>query len=299
MKKIIVTGSNGLLGQSLVASLLDERDKYQVFGFSKGKNRSKRIDFRYKEIDLTEKELFTKCLNQVKPDVIVNTAAMTQVDQCEDEKEKCDALNIGVVKSLADYAQKNGTYLVHISTDFIFDGKEGNYKETDIPNPVNYYGISKLKAEQVLSNSNVNCAILRTILVYGQVYNMHRSNIVLWVKKSLEQNKKIKVVNDQYRMPTYVDTLAGACKLSIQKRSSGIFNISSNILLSIYEMALQIAEIFDLNKDLIQPITSKELNQRAKRPEKTGFNLTKSKRELGLEVFSFKEDLQKFKQKIT
>ncbi|WP_440067585.1 SDR family oxidoreductase [Tenacibaculum discolor] len=299
MKKVVVTGSNGLLGQTLVNLLLEEKEKYQVIGFSRGENRSGRSDFEYISIDITNEDLIYRKLSEYKPDVIVNTAAMTNVDACETNQEACDELNIGVVQYLKNYAEENNSHLIHISTDFIFDGKNGPYKETDVPNPLSYYGISKLKSEEVLTKSTIDYTILRTILVYGKVYDMSRSNIVLWVKKMLEEGKEITIVNDQFRMPTYVEDLALACKLSIDKRALGVFNVSSNTLLSIYEIAQQIAEVFKLNKSLIKPITTATLSQRAKRPAITGFDLTRTKKYLDLNPKSFQEDLQRFKEKLT
>ncbi len=298
MKKIVITGSNGLLGQTLVNLLLEDKNNYEVIGFSRGTNRSGRDDFEYVSVDVTNKTLLLKELTKYNPDIIVNTAAMTNVDACEENKAACDLLNIDVVKYLKEYSEVNNIHLVHISTDFIFDGKNGPYKETDEPNPLSYYGLSKLKSEEVLTTSKIDYTILRTILVYGKVYDMTRNNIVLWVKKSLEDKKEITIVNDQYRMPTYVEDLAMACKISIDKRSTGIFNISSNKLLSIYEIAQQIAEVFELDKNLIKPISTKILNQKAQRPSKTGFDLTKTNKELNFFPKSFKEDLQKFKQKL-
>ena len=298
MKSIVVTGSNGLLGQTLVNLLLKDKKKYTVIGFSRGENRSGRSDFKYVSVDLTDEKILLKKLTECKPDVIVNTAAMTNVDACEDDKKACDQLNIDVVESLKEYSEANNAHLIHISTDFIFDGKEGPYKETDMPNPLNYYGVSKLRAENILTASKIDFTILRTILVYGRVFNMTRSNIVLWVKKSLEEQKQITIVNDQYRMPTYVEGLAEACKLAIDKKTTGIFNISSNMLLSIYEIALQIATVFNLDKSLIKSISTKDLNQKAIRPSITGFNLSKTNKELNFHPKSFIEDLRKFKEKI-
>ena len=299
MKKVVVTGSNGLLGQTLVSLLLEEKSKYQVIGFSRGENRSGRNDFEYVSINITEESLLREKLSEYTPDVIVNTAAMTNVDICEVEKEACNALNIDVVQYLKNYSEENNTHLIHISTDFIFDGKKGLYKETDTPNPLSHYGWSKLKSEEILTKSTIDYTILRTILVYGKVYDMSRNNIVLWVKKSLEEGKEITIVNDQFRMPTYVEDLALACKLAIDKRAQGIFNISSNMLLSIYEIAQQIATTFGLDANLIKPIATATLNQTALRPAKTGFDLTKTKNELGLFSKSFKDDLQRFKEKLT
>jgi dTDP-4-dehydrorhamnose reductase len=298
MIKVVITGSNGLLGQSLLNLLLKDKDSYQVYGFSRGKNRSGREDFNYISIDITEKEELDKKLEQIQPDYIINTAAMTQVDDCETNKQACDILNVDVVKWMTRFASKSKTHIIHLSTDFIFDGKKGYYKETDKPNPLSYYGLSKLKSEQVLKDSKINFTILRTILVYGKVFDMSRSNIVLWVREMLEKNKEITIVDDQYRMPTYVEDLAMACKIAMDKKALGIYHISSNTLLSVYEIAQQIAETFDLNKNLIKPISTSTLNQKAPRPAKTGFDLSKTNNELRFYPKSFKEDLQRFKESL-
>ena len=298
MIKVVITGSNGLLGQSLLNLLLKDKDSYQVYGFSRGKNRSGREDFNYISIDITEKEELDKKLEQIQPEYIINTAAMTQVDDCETNKQACDILNVDVVKWMTRFASKLKTHIIHLSTDFIFDGKKGYYKETDKPNPLSYYGLSKLKSEQVLKDSKINFTILRTILVYGKVFDMSRTNIVLWVREMLEKNKEITIVDDQYRMPTYVEDLAMACKIAMDKKALGIYHISSNTLLSVYEIAQQIAETFDLNKNLIKPISTSTLNQKAPRPAKTGFYLSKTNNELRFYPKSFKEDLQIFKESL-
>jgi dTDP-4-dehydrorhamnose reductase len=299
MVKIVITGSNGLLGQSLLKLLLNEKNAYQVIGFSKGENRSGRDDFEYHSIDLTDEELLKKTILQSSPNVIINAAAMTNVDRCEIDKSECDKINVELVKLLSQVGAQINAHMIHISTDFIFDGKKGNYTETDKPNPLSYYGMSKLKSEQVLINSKINYTILRTILVFGQVHGMRRSNIVLWVKNMLEMGKEITMVHDQYRAPTYVEDLAMACKISIDKKAQGIFNISSNQTLSIYKIAQQIAAVFQLNNNLIKPISSLELDQKAVRPSKTGFDLSNTKRNLGIHAKSFKEDLQRFKDSLS
>ncbi|MCL7752901.1 NAD(P)-dependent oxidoreductase [Polaribacter sp. Z022] len=295
MIKIAITGSNGLLGQSLIELLLLEKEKYEVFGLSRGKNRSGRDDFSYVSIDITKEENLKAQLATIKPNFIINTAAMTQVDDCENNKEACDLLNVTIVQWLAEISQELNIHLIHISTDFIFDGKKGNYKETDTPNPLSYYGLSKLKSEEVLKESKINYTILRTILVYGKVFDMSRNNIVLWVRQMLSEGKEITIVDDQFRTPTYVKDLALACKISIDKKAMGVFNIASNELLSVYEIAQQIAETFKLDKSLIKPISTSTLNQTAPRPAKTGFNLSKTNMQLDFYPKSFKEDLQRFK----
>ncbi|MDG1038309.1 MAG: NAD(P)-dependent oxidoreductase, partial [Polaribacter sp.] len=276
MVKVVVTGSNGLLGQSLINLLLKEKDVYKVIGFSRGENRSGRDDFSYVSIDITNEKNLKEILLEIEPNFIINTAAMTQVDDCEVDKKACDLLNVSVVEWLVEISDNINAHLIHLSTDFIFDGIKGNYKETDVPNPLSYYGLSKLKSEEVLINSKIDYTILRTILVFGKVYDMSRSNIVLWVKSMLEKGKEITIVNDQYRSPTYVEDLALACKITLDKKARGIYNISSNELLSVYEIVQQIADVFLLDKKLIKPISTSILNQTAPRPAKTGFDLSKT-----------------------
>lgn len=296
MKKVVVTGANGLLGQTLINLLLKEEKSYEVYGLSRGVNRTERSDFSYISMDITDHTKLSEVIVNISPDVVVNTAAMTNVDLCESEKEECDVLNVDVVLNLAAICNSLNAHLIHISTDFIFDGEKGYYKETDPPNPLSYYGLSKLKSEQALEQSKVKYTILRTILVYGLVKNMARNNIVLWVKEMLESGKEITIVDDQFRMPTYVEDLAMACKIAMDNERLGVFNISSNTLLSIYEMVLQIAEVFSLNKNLVLPISTATLNQTAKRPPKTGFDLSKTNNELGFYPKSFLEDLRRFKE---
>ena len=296
MNKVVVTGSNGLLGQSLLNLLLQEKEKYQIFGFSRGENRSGREDFKYISIDITNEEHLKESIKEIQPNFIINTAAMTQVDDCENNKEACDLLNIDVVKWLSEVSNEINAHLIHISTDFIFDGVKGNYKETDEPNPLSYYGLSKLKSEEILAKSEINYTILRTILVYGKVFDMSRSNIVLWVREMLSKGKEITIVDDQFRTPTYVEDLALACKISMDKKATGIYNIASNELLSVFEIAQQIADAFQLDKGLIKPISTSTLNQTALRPAKTGFDLSKTNKELNFYSKSFKEDLQRFKE---
>lgn len=299
MQKIVITGSNGLLGQTAVNLLLNHPDQYEVIGLSKGLNRSGRNDFDYINVDLTDADKTKKVLLALQPDCIVNTAAMTNVDACENNQEACERLNVEAVQTLVDICQELDAHLIQLSTDFIFDGKQGFYKETDMPNPLSFYGKTKLKSEEILTGSSIKYTILRTILVYGKVAEMTKNNIVLWVKESLENDREITIVNDQYRMPTYVVELANACKLVIDKRATGVFNISSNTLLSIYEIAEQIADVFELDKALIKPISTGTLNQTAPRPVKTGFDLSKTIRELGFTPKSFLEDLQEFKGNLT
>jgi len=295
----VITGSNGLLGQKLVKLFL-EKPGYEVHAISRGPNRlDDQKGYLYYDIDLLDNDKLTSLLTQILPDVIIHTAAMTNVDACELQQEECDRMNVEVVANILAYCDKKDTYLVHLSTDFIFDGEKGTiYKEEDIAHPVNYYGLSKWKSELMIQESNVPYSILRTILVYGLVDGNDRSNIVLWVKNSLEANKEISVVTDQLRMPTYAEDLAEACWLAVESRAKGVFNVSSNELMSIYEIALAVADAFALDKKLIHPVLTSALSLPAKRPLSTGFDLNKSITEINLPPHSFVDRLQVFKNQL-
>ncbi len=296
--KILITGSNGLLGQKLI-NLFSAKNDFEVIAFSRGENRNETAkNYRYYNIDITNAEKLTQLINDIKPNYIINSAAMTNVDQCEIEKEKCDSINVEAVQTLVNSAKKHNSHLIHISTDFIFDGENGPYKEDDKPNPISYYGLSKLKSEELIKEAGITYTILRTILVFGVVDNMPRNNIVLWIKNALENKQEVTIVDDQYRMPTFVDDLADACLLSIQCNAYGVFHISTSELLSIYEITLQIADAFDLDASYIKRISTSQLNQTAKRPSKTGFNLEKSRKILNFPVLPFKNRLQVFKNQL-
>ncbi|HIE45632.1 MAG TPA: SDR family oxidoreductase [Flavobacteriaceae bacterium] len=295
--KVLITGSNGILGQKVVNLFV--ANNYHVVATSRGENRNNQSEgYEYISNEIDNLNSTAKLINKVKPNFIIHTAAMTNVDSCELRQHECKQINAKAVKNIVKVCKELDTHLIHISTDFVFKGKKGFYTEDDKTNPLNFYGKTKNKSEKYITKSAIDYTILRTIILYGINKNSTRSNIVLWVKNSLEANKPISVVTDQYRMPTYVNDLAEACLLSVQKKAKGIYHISSNELLSIYEIALEVAKTFNLNTDLIKPILTDKLNQKAERPKKTGFIIDKAVKELGFKSVSFKEQLQKFKNEL-
>jgi dTDP-4-dehydrorhamnose reductase len=289
--RILVTGANGLLGQKLVALL--QQDK-QVHLIATARNPPVRPITRgeFQTLNITDARQVSSVIQNTKPDVIINTAAMTQVDQCETDREVCIAINVTAVEHLISACDKNKIRLIHISTDFIFDGSEGPLDEKATPHPINFYGESKLAAEQLLQFSTIDWCILRTVLVYGVTPDMSRSNIVLWVKKSLEEGKKISVVNDQWRTPTLAEDLAMGCYLAATQKAKGVYNISGKDFLTPHDIALQTAQFFKLDASLISATDSSKFKQPARRPLKTGFIIDKAKKELGYEPHSFLEGLQ-------
>ncbi len=292
-KKILITGSNGLLGQKLAGLILKEND-YDLVATARGENRIKDIypELNYSEMDITNQEEVEKVFQSENPDYVIHTAAMTQVDDCETNKEQCDLLNVKSVEIISKACERTGCHLVHLSTDFIFDGKDGPYKEDDMANPISYYGESKLRSENIVKNSKIKWTIVRTVLVYGIVHKMSRSNIILWVKKSLEEGKSINVVNDQWRTPTLAEDLANGCYLICKHNAEGIYNISGPNLLTPYDMAILTADYFNLNKNLIKEVDGTVFKQAAKRPPKTGFILDKAIKDLNYKPHSFSEGIE-------
>jgi dTDP-4-dehydrorhamnose reductase len=286
--KILVTGSNGLLGQKLV-DLLQKDESVYLIATARGKSVLEIVKGEYHALDITDGTEVDRIVSDTKPDVIINTAAMTNVDQCEIEKELCWKANVTSVEHLIKACKKYNVHLTHVSTDFIFDGSHGPLDENEKPAPVNYYGESKLAAEEVILKSSIDWSILRTVLVFGITADMSRSNIVLWVKNSLEQKKTIQVVNDQWRTPTLAEDLAMGCYLAAKKKAKGIYNISGKDFLSPYDIAIQTATFFNLDKSLIKATDSTQFKQTARRPLTTGFIIDKARKELGYEPRSFVE----------
>lgn len=289
---ILVTGSNGLLGQKLTDLYL-QNNNINLVATGKGLNRyPSKEGYVYQEMDITNSHNVKEVLEMYKPSVVIHTAAMTQVDDCEFKKEECVSLNIDSVKNLSELSSEMGFHLVHLSTDFIFDGTKPMYTETDEPNPLSYYGWSKLEAEKMVMENAKSWSILRTILVYGQVADMSRSNIILWTYNTLKEQKSAKVVFDQFRTPTLAEDLAMGCFLAAEKKAQGIFNIAGKDYVSIIELVEKVASMYHFSTENIETVSSDTLNQPAKRPPITGLNIQKAQEVLGYEPHSLEDGIK-------
>ncbi len=286
-KKIFITGANGLLGQKLVAQLV-EKGGFQIFASGKGECRLPGDGFEYVALDITNAQEVEKSLASIQPDIIIHGAAMTHVDQCELNREACYDANVNATAYLIQAAEAVKAHFIFVSTDFIFSGEEGPLDEHAEAAPVNYYGETKLKGEQMVVACKTKWSIARTVLVFGIAHDMSRSNIILWVKSSLEAGKEIQVVDDQFRTPTLAEDLAAGCILIAEKEATGVFNISGPDFLTPYEMANITADYFGLNKELIKRADSSTFTQPAKRPLKTGFIISKAQEQLGFEPKTFR-----------
>jgi dTDP-4-dehydrorhamnose reductase len=277
-KRICIIGSNGMLGQRLVLTL-EKRSNIELMCCSaEGKSYINTVD--YMQVDITNKKDVQSLFHYFYPDVIINTAAYTNVDGCETEKELSYKINVTGVENIAKQASAIDAHLIHISSDYVFDGTAGPYEENDKPNPISAYGRSKLAGENVLNSSNLKSTILRTNVLYGPA-KYGRPDFVKWVVNSLKANKPINIVTDQINNPTYIDDLVSAIINSFEFNKTGIFHIGGSEFLSRYEFTLRIADFFKLNKNIISKILTKDLNQPAPRPLKSGLITLKAQTELG------------------
>lgn len=290
--RILITGSNGLTGQKIVAQLLKAGKEF--LATSAGENRNPDCpDAHYTSMDITNSLEVKEVIDTYGPDAIINTAAMTLVDACEDETEKCHRINVDGVANLLACCKLRGIHLVHISTDFIFDGLTGPYKEEDQANPLSVYAQSKYDAEELLLKDDYpNWSILRTIIVFGDANNLSRSNIVLWAIDALRNGQELTIVDDQFRAPTWADDLAWACIRVAELKANGVFHISGPETFSVYEMVCRIARFLKVDEQLVQPISSTTLNQKAKRPPHTGFIIDKARKILNYNPLTLEQSLE-------
>lgn len=291
MKTILVTGSNGLLGQKITGKIVAEK-RFNLIATNRGANRFPITEgYIYETMDILDRSQVKKVLQKYLPHAIIHTAAMTNVDTCHEQNDACWQLNVEATQNLASLCEEMGIHFIYVSTDFVFDGASGPYKEEDEPKPVSFYGESKLEAEKITQKMKGDWAIMRTILVYGILKDMSRSNIVLWAKGALEKGNPINVVNDQWRMPTLAEDLAEACLLAVEHKAKGIYHISGKDIMTIADLVRKVADFWHLDKSLITEISSDSLGQEAKRPKKTGFILDKAMTDLNYQPHSFDEGL--------
>lgn len=281
-KRVLITGANGLVGQELVA-LMSRYPEYDVLATARDPEpRFVGASCGYVPLDITSPAEIRHIFTDFSPGIVINCAAMTQVDACEEAKESCWQVNVEAVESLARSCKAIGSRLIQVSTDFVFDGLGGPYREDARPNPVSYYGRSKLAAENTVRTVGLDSwAIARTVLVYGTGHQLSRSNFALWVLDKLSREEPIRVVTDQFRSPTYAPDLADGIERIARFGKTGVFHLSGREILSVYDFARTIAEVFELDKSLIEPTDASHFPQPAARPPKTGFIILKAETELG------------------
>ena len=289
--RILITGSNGLLGQKIVSQCLKNNIKF--IATSLGVNRNTNISNKhYTEMNICDPHQISTVLDLFKPTHIIHTAAITNVDYCELNPDQCQKTNVSASSYLWDACKKRDIHFQFLSTDFVFDGESGNYSELDTVRPLSIYAQSKVDSENNLIQSlNNNWSIVRTIIVYGQGVNLSRSNVICWAKEALSKQQEMRIVDDQFRSPTWADDLAWACLRICELNKKGIYHISGPETMSIFEIVSRVANHYNLSTESLQKTSSNALSQPAKRPPKTGFNLNKSINELGYNPKTLEETL--------
>ncbi len=290
---VLITGANGLLGQKLCLSF---SSSYKVVATDlHTQNLTSFSNSVYECLDLTDRRALVFHVRFYNPRVIINAAAYTDVDGCEIHRSKAWATNVGGVKNLVEVCQKHQIKLVHLSTDYIFDGEKGPYSEEDPPHPINFYGQTKLEGENVIKEGGIDFLIVRTNVLYG-VGKKVKKNFLLWLLEKLSAGEKVKIVSDQFNNPTLADNLS-ACMLEMaQKGISGIFHIGGTDYLSRYDFALKVADKFEFDKSNILPTKTEFLNQKAKRPHRGGLSTRKAQRILRTKLLSVEEGLEQAKK---
>ncbi|HCA42269.1 MAG TPA: dTDP-4-dehydrorhamnose reductase [Bacteroidetes bacterium] len=291
--RIFVTGANGLLGQTITSIFTRESD-FELITSGVETDSSSDLGHTYERLDLTNKDEVKKLIGFYEPDVIVNCAAFTDVDKCETERELCWKVNVDAVKHLIIASRINNAKIIHYSTDYIFDGKNGPYDEEAKPNPVSFYGRSKLASENALLTSGADFAIARTMVLFG-IGNNIKPNFALWLIGKLKNNEPVNIVDDQIGNVTISDDLAFGTLKIIELKKKGVFNIAGSDILSRYEFVLKMCEVFGFNKNLVSKIKTADLNQPAPRPLNSGLITLKAQSELGFKPMDSLEALRLLK----
>ncbi len=291
--KIMITGAHGLLGQKLALIAAQESDAELLLTDLAPTTFFRNPRFDYQQLDITARGDVKSMVSQFRPDIIINTAAMTDVDGCESDRVAASRLNVDGLKNLMIPARRlEGCHIVQISTDYVFDGRTPPYSETSRPNPLSYYGKTKLAAENALVQSGASAAIVRTQVLYGTGYKV-RQNFVAWVLSMLEAGKPFRVVDDQTGNPTYVDDLAYAVLRIAERRARGIYHVSGSEIIDRFTFARHIATEYAFDPALIAPVSSQEIGQAANRPMNSGFVTLKFESEYGFRLSDTREGLRR------
>ncbi|GAC1427005.1 MAG: SDR family oxidoreductase [Flavisolibacter sp.] len=291
MEKILLTGSNGFIGYYLTEQML--KKGYSVMATSKGENRrehpGQKVD--YTSLDFTDPEAINQTFKKYNPSIVIHCGALSKPDDCELNKPFAYQVNVKGTIDLLSAAKRHACFFIFLSTDFVFDGQSGMYQEEDETSPVNYYGLTKVLAEEKVRNYAFNWSIARTVLVYGKTLG-GRPNLITSTAIALKRGDPLKIFNDQVRTPTYVEDLASGILSIIEKKARGIFHLSGEDILTPFQMAVSVARYLQLDESLIKPVKEGDFLQPAQRPLKTGFNISKAKEMLGYTCLSFADGLK-------
>jgi len=287
--RVLIIGASGFVGEK-VYNILSKT--FEVIGTYSTK---KKYDFE--QLDISDKDSVLKIIRRIRPDVVIHTAGITNVDFFEENPEEICRVNVQGTKNIIDGCLEIDSKLVYISTDYVFDGEIGDYKEEYKPSPISAYGNAKLEEEELVKKSNLKYLILRISVPYGVNSRDNKQTFEKWVINNLRSNKEIKVIDDQFNTPTLIDDIANAIKKLIELKRTGVYHVTGSERISRYDFAVKIAEVFNLNKNLIKRVKTKDLSWKAKRPKDSSLNISKLKNE-NIYMSNINEGLNKMKKQL-
>ncbi len=291
--RLLVTGGSGLLGSAVAA--LSIRKGYDTYT---GFNQHPASEGTPTLLDVTDTLTVEEAFKSVRPDVVVHSAAMTHVDRCEENRELATLVNVEGTRNVAREAEKLGAFLLYVSTDYVFSGEKGDYRENDTPYPINHYGATKLDGARIVASSGAAYCIARPSVIYGSRPAAGKENFVLWVIKQLSTDKPIQIINDQWVSPTLNTNLAEMVLEVIQRQLTGIYHLSGATPINRYDFTLRIAKEFNLDESLITPVTSKEMKWAAKRPMNSSLNVSKASSTLRNKPMRIEEALRRLRSEL-
>lgn len=293
MTNILIIGANGFTGRRMLMDYSLNPD-YKVTGSSFKEDIQPGGNYRFIQADIRDPRAVESLLDEVRPDVLINTAALSVPDYCDTHRAEAEALNVTAVEHLARNCRKHGSRFIHLSTDFVFDGKaERLYNEADIPNPANYYGVTKLEGEKRVAACCTDYAIVRVVVVYGKALPGQHGNILQLVANRLRKGQEIRVVSDQWRTPTYVGDISVGVEQLINHPANGIYHICGDECLTIAQIAYRVADYLRLDRSLIHPVTTEEMQEAIPRPRFSGLSIEKAQSELGYTPHSLEEGMKR------
>jgi len=302
MKKLVITGASGLLGQYVVSEA--RKRGYEVAGTYLSGDLL--LDIEKVRLDIRNREETERMLKSYDPDGVIHTAAMTGVDECERRPDAAWKINVEGTLNVVQTCKNINSPVIYVSTDYVFNGmKESRYKETDIPDPLNIYARTKLEGERITLDASPQNLVCRVSVLYGWNRVSSKKNFVTWVIESLRNGKRISLFEDQKTSPTYAPFCAGLLidllfskkrKCDTTDDGRGIYHTSGSECIDRYNFGLKIAEVFDLDDSLISRVRSRDLNLPAERPISSCLDVGKVERELDIRIPSLEDSLEEMRK---
>jgi dTDP-4-dehydrorhamnose reductase len=286
MVRVLFTGATGLLGRYFINTKPEGFELFGTYNRNVSENRK-----NFFQLDVTDRDQILDSFN-----IVVHAASIGNVDYCETHKEEASKVNVDSIKYILEACKTLGSKLIFTSSNAVYDGKNPPYPEESLRNPLDYYGKTKLEGEDLIIESGIPYVILRLMTMYGWPQDGGRSNPVDWMVNELTNKRKINVVNDIYNNHLYAGQAAETIWQTIKKeKQDEIYNVAGKSCISRFELALKVADIFNLDKNLIVPVDSSFFKNIAPRPKDTCFDTKKMEDDLSVKALAIEEGLERMK----